>query len=104
MMDTQHKQKLMQCTDFEQLLDAEYGKRGTNKREMFEADAEAFCIGEMLKEQREQAGLTQKELAAQVGTRPETISRLERGSSNVSLSSIFQIFAGMGKKVAVTLM
>lgn len=103
-MNTQHKQQLMQCTDFEQLLDAEYGKRGTNKREMFEADAEAFCIGELLKEQRLQAGLTQKELAAQVGTRTETISRLERGYSNVSLSSIFQIFAGMGRKVAVTLL
>ena len=94
----------MQCTNFDQLLDTEYGERGTNKREKFEADAEAFCIGELLKEQRLQAGLTQKELAAQVGTRAETISRLERGHSDVSLSSIFQIFAGMGRKVAVTLL
>ena len=52
MMEAQHKQKLMQCTDFEQLLDAEYGQRGTHQREKFEADAEAFCIGELLKEQR----------------------------------------------------
>jgi ribosome-binding protein aMBF1 (putative translation factor) len=104
MMDAQHKQKLMQCTDFEQLLDAEYGQRGTHQREKFEADAEAFCIGELLKEQRLQAGLTQKELAAQVGTRANIISRIECGYSNVSLSSIFQIFAGMGKRVAVTLL
>ncbi len=103
-MNAQHKQQLMQCTNFEQLLDTEYGQRGTQKREKFEADAEAFCIGELLKEQRLQAGLTQKELAAQVGTRAETISRLERGYSNVSLSLIFQIFAGMGRKVAVTLL
>lgn len=103
-MNAEHKQQIMQCADFEQLLDAEYGKRGTDKREMFEADAEAFCIGELLKEQRLQAGLTQKELAAQVGARTETISRLERGRSDVSLSSIFRIFAGMGRKVAVTLM
>ena len=103
-MNAQKKQELMQCTNFEQLLDVEYGQRGTSQREMFEADAEAFCIGEFLKEQRLQAGLTQKELAAQVGTRPNTISRIERGYSNVSLASIFQIFAGMGKKVAVTLL
>ena len=102
-MDSQ-KQQLMQCTDFDQLLDTEYGKRGTNKREQFEADAEAFCIGYLLREQRLRAGLTQKELAEQVGTRAETISRIERGNSNVSLSSIFMIFAGMGKKVAVTLL
>ncbi|MBO5552747.1 MAG: helix-turn-helix transcriptional regulator, partial [Paludibacteraceae bacterium] len=70
----------------------------------FEADAEAFCIGELLREQRLQAGLTQKELADQVGTPVTTISRLERGYSDVSLSSIFQIFAGMGRKVAVTLL
>ena len=103
-MTEQHKQDLMQCTDFSQLLDVEYGKRGTKKREQFEADAEAFCIGEILKEQRLQAGMTQKELAAQSGTPTTIISRLEHGYSNVSLSSIFQIFAGMGKKVALTVL
>lgn len=98
------KKQLMQCTDFEQLLDVEYGKRGSYRREEFEADAEAFCIGELLREQRLKAGLTQKQLAEQVGTGVETISRLERGNSNVSLSSISRIFAGMGKKIAVTLL
>ena len=38
-MTEQHKQDLMRCTDFSQLLDAEYGKRGTAEREKFEADA-----------------------------------------------------------------
>ncbi len=98
------KKQLMDCTDFDQLLDVEYGKSGTAQREQFEADAEAFCIGELLKEQRLKAGLTQKQLAEQAGTGVETISRLERGYSNVSLSSISRIFAGMGKKIAVTLL
>jgi transcriptional regulator with XRE-family HTH domain len=48
--------------------------------------------------------MTQKELAAQSGTPTQVISRLEHGYSNVSLSSIFQIFAGMGKKVALTVL
>ena len=43
---------IMECTSFNELLDAEYGERGTDTRECFEADAEAFCLAECLKEQR----------------------------------------------------
>ena len=46
------KKSIMECTSFDELLDAEYGKRGTDTRERFEADAEAFCLAECLKEQR----------------------------------------------------
>ena len=42
MNNAEHTKHLMQCSNFEQLLDAEYGKRGTHNREKFEADA--FCI------------------------------------------------------------
>ena len=103
-MTSQQKKQILDCTDFEQLLNTEYGKRGTTKREAFEADAEAFCLGECLKENRLKAGLTQQQLATQLGMRTNTISRLEHGHSDVSLASIFQIFAGMGKRVAFSVL
>lgn len=103
-MNTQTREQIMNCSDFSQLLNAEYGKRGTQSREQFEAEAEAFVLGELLKQERESAGLTQQQLAIQSGCATTTISRLEQGHSNVSLSSIFHIFAGMGKKVAISLL
>ena len=51
-MDAKKKKAIMECTSFDELLDAEYGKRGEEPRETFEADAEAFCLAECLKEQR----------------------------------------------------
>ena len=37
----------MNCSDFNQLLTAEYGERGTQTREQFEAEAEAFIADEI---------------------------------------------------------
>ena len=44
-MDTKKKKAIMESTSFDELLDAEYGKRGTVAREAFEAEAEAFLGG-----------------------------------------------------------
>ena len=103
-MKKQTREQILNCSNFNQLLNAEYGERGTQTREQFEAEAEAFVLGEILKQERKSAGLTQQQLAEQSGYNKTTISRLEKGSSNVSLSSIFHIFAGMGRKVAISVL
>ena len=41
-METKKKEAIMASTTFEELLDAEYGKEGTAKRDAFEAEAKAF--------------------------------------------------------------
>ncbi len=43
-MDVKKKEAIMECTSFDELLDAEYGERGTEARENFEVEAEAFCL------------------------------------------------------------
>ena len=103
-MKTLKKEQILKCSNFNQLLNAEYGERGTQSREQFEAEAEAFALGELLRQERETIGLTQQQLAEQSGYNKKTISRLESGHSDVSLSSIFHIFAGMGRKVAVSVL
>ena len=40
-----------------------------SEREKFEADAEAFCLSEILKAERKEAGLTQEQLAERIGTK-----------------------------------
>ena len=44
------KLKAMGCTTLEELLDREYGPKGTPERDRFERDAEAFIRAECMKE------------------------------------------------------
>lgn len=65
--------------NFDELLDVQYGKIGTKKRDTFEEKAQYFVISEVLKEARRQANMTQEQLAEKVGTKKSYISRLENG-------------------------
>ena len=103
-MDALKKEAIMNSSDFDELLDAEYGKRGTARREQFEMEAEAFCLAECLKEQRKLAGLTQAQLAEKIGTKKSYISKIENGHADVQLSTLFRIFHGLGRRVTLTIL
>ncbi len=88
---------------FDELLDSKYGEPGTQKRDAFEAKAKAFIIGEMVKQARKQAQLTQEDLAKKTGTKKSYISRLENGKIDIQISTLFKIFEdGLGKKLKLT--
>lgn len=94
------KEKLNEIKNFNQLLDLKYGLSGTKKRDAFEEKAHIFMIGELLKAAREEADMTQEELALKIGTKKTYISRLENGKSDIQLSTLFKIFEqGLGKTV-----
>ena len=61
-------------------------------------------IEERLKEERRNAGLTQEQLAAKIGTKKSYISRIENGKTDVKLSTLFKIFQGLGKRVSITIL
>ena len=101
---TREEMNRLHLTPLEDLLDEEYGPMGSPERMKFEAEAEAFCLAETLKEQRRLAGLTQQELADKIGTKKSYISKLENGHADVQLSTLFRIFAGLGKRVSVAIL
>lgn len=83
---------------FNQLLDEKYGKKGTTKRDQFDADSLAFRLGVMLKEARVEANLTQEELAEKTGTKKSYISRIERGLSDIQISTYYKLIEiGLGR-------
>ena len=87
---------------FDDLLDAEYGPVGTPARTDFEAKAEAFRTGEMLKEARRTAKLTQQQLADRTGTKKSYISRIENGHSDINLATLRRIVqVGLGRRLAL---
>ncbi len=87
-------------TTFEEHLESRYGEIGTQQREQFESKAKAFMIGEMIKETRKEAHMTQQQLAEKTGTKKSYISRLENGKTDIQLSTLFRIFEeGLGKRL-----
>ena len=67
-MDKSKENALMNCSSLDELLDVEFGKVGSETREEFDRETEAFCLARTLKEERKRAGLTQEELAEKIGT------------------------------------
>ncbi len=89
---------------FEEHLEKRYGKIGTEKRTDFEIKAKSFAIGEIIREARKEAKMTQEQLAAKTGTRKSFISRIENGHSDIQLSTLYRLVEiGFGKSVSVTI-
>ena len=61
---------------FTQHLDERYGKIGSEARTEFEIKAKSYAIGELIKEERKLANLTQEQLAAKIGAKKSFISRI----------------------------
>jgi ribosome-binding protein aMBF1 (putative translation factor) len=92
--------KKKNITTFDEHLSRRYGKRGTKKRTEFEIKAKAFLIGEVIKEERRIAKLTQEQLAEKIGAKKSFISRIENGQSDIQLSTLYRLLEfGLGKNV-----
>jgi len=91
-------------TTFEEYLDKTYGKIGTRTRADFDIKAKSFAIGEIIKEERKHANMTQEELARRTGTRKSFISRIENGHSDIQLSTLYKLIEqGLGKKINLSI-
>ena len=77
-------------------LDIKYGPAGSPAREAFNAKARAWYYSEILKDARKQAGITQQELADKIGKKRTYISRIERGETDMQLSTFIQISEALG--------
>ena len=91
-------------TTFDEHLDQRYGPIGTAERTNFEIKAKAFAIGEIIREARKEAKMTQEQLAARTGTKKSFISRIENGRSDIQLSTLYRLLEiGLGKRVNLTI-
>jgi ribosome-binding protein aMBF1 (putative translation factor) len=91
-------------TDFEDLLIDTYGEKGTPSRDKYDTDSLAFRLGVMLKDARTEAQVTQKELAEKTGTKKSYISRIERGQSDIQISTYYKLIEiGLGKHLNISI-
>lgn len=90
-------------TTLKEHLTRQYGKRGTKKRTEFDIKAKAFLIGEVIREERRMANMTQEQLAEKIGAKKSFISRIENGKTDIQLSTLYRLLEfGLGKKVELT--
>ena len=88
---------------FDELIDREHGKIGTESRNTYEERSQMFIVSEMLKEARKESNLTQEQLAERSGTKKSYISRIENAKGNIQLSTLIRIFEkGLNRKIGLT--
>lgn len=93
---------MKKTTSLQAHLTKQYGELGTTTREEFEQDAKIFMIGELIKEARLEANMTQEDLAKKAGTNKAYISRIENGQSDIQLNTLFRIVElGLGKHLSL---
>ena len=88
---------------FDELIEKEHGKIGSDNRNEYEEGAQMFIVSEMLKEARKTANMTQEQLAIKAGTKKSYISKIENAKGNIQLSTLIRIFEkGLNKKIGLT--
>lgn len=79
------------------LIEEQYGKKGTSKRDKFDKGYESFKLGAMIQEARLEKGLTQEQLAVKCGTNKAYISKVENDIKDVRISTLQKIIeVGLG--------
>jgi ribosome-binding protein aMBF1 (putative translation factor) len=75
-------------------IDPEFAKN-------FETGYQEFKIGVMLKMAREEAGLTQEQLAEKLKTKKTAISRIENHAEDIKLSTLEKFAKALGKTLEI---
>lgn len=96
--------KRKNATTLSEFIDKKIGKKGTKKRDKFEADYEAFRLGVLIQQARQEKGLTQEQVAELSGTNKSYISKLEKDLKDVRFSTLQRIITeGLGGQLEISI-
>ena len=98
-LDMEKVSKLSTTND---LLDEKYGKEGTASKAEFDAKALAWYYGQLIRDRRQELKLTQREVAEKIGREQTYVASVEKGKTDLQLSSFFRIAAVLGIQLAPT--
>ena len=89
------EKKLARLHTAGELLDAKDGAPGTESRRAFEDEARSYYYGVILRDRRKELKMTQQQLANKVGTQRSYIARVERGQTDIQMSSFMRILSAL---------
>ncbi len=90
-----NEKKLATLHNAEELLSAKYGEPGTDSRKEFDEKASAYYYGVILRNRRKELKMTQQQLADKVGKQRSYIARVERGQTDIQMSSFMRILSAL---------
>ncbi len=97
----------MARTTIDELKKSRLADMTANERALFnetyEATRLALDVGEKVRDAREAAGLSQRELAARMGTSQAAVARLEAGGVGATLTTLQKVAAALDLKITVEL-
>lgn len=76
-------------------------RRDKKFAEGYDEGYEQFRVGVILRRAREEAGLTQEELARRLKTKKTAISRIENHAEDIKLSTLERVASALGKRLHV---
>ena len=88
--------------DLEKYIE-ERKKKSPDFSKGFEEGYEHFRIGLMLRMAREEAGMTQEELARKMSTKKSAISRIENHAEDIRLSTLKKFAEAVGRSLTLNL-
>ena len=90
----------MKLIPADNMKDKLWGKRGTPEREAMETklkeDVNAYIVGEAIRKARLAQNLTQEQLGERIGVQRAQISKLEKGTSVITLPTMSRVFQALG--------
>ena len=86
-------------SDLKQYVCEKRRARDSEFAENYETGYLEFKIGVLLRQAREEAGLTQEEVAQKLNTKKSAISRMENYAEDVRLSTLGKYAKVLGKKL-----
>ena len=89
----------MKVYTLKEVEDKLIGKVGTSNRDDYELRIKLLQFGQLIKEVRKEKGLTQHALGELIGVTKSQISKLENGTSNMTIGTIFKIFEAMKSEI-----
>jgi len=93
----------MKTYSLDELTDQYIGKRGTQKRELFEQELRLELIGDAIRKARKAKHLTQEQLGAIVGVQKSQIAKIENSTTDARFSTILRVFEALQAKVNFTI-
>jgi HTH-type transcriptional regulator / antitoxin HipB len=91
-------------TNLDSFIEKKVGPIGSKKRDKFESEYEAFKLGVLLQQARQERGLTQEQVAQLAGTNKSYISKLEKDLKDVRFSTLQRIITeGLGGHLEISI-
>lgn len=84
-----------------ELLDSKYGEGDSSSREQFEKEAVAYYYGVILRDKRKELKITQQSLAEKVGLKRSYIAKIEKGETDLQISSFVRIARALGMELVL---